>query len=274
MVDHGPNIRVLQASVDEEMESEFRILVDNKFVKYITIEGGVYEVDDMCFGPTLVTLLPPFPPGDWNLGFVARDPDTRKPCFSMVFTKELPGIISTWHPTRIDHLALCEDDKLRTGVYTVTCPSFFESRIIVAKFARFDWEIAQLEAETEAYQWIQGQGIGPTFLGHLTEQGRVIGFLIKHIPNGRRAEPEDHCLCYEVLTRLHALGIKHGDINRHNFLIHNGRGTVIDFDTASRPADLAELTAEMGELQNQLQDTSGKGGRILVSGGGSDEGSS
>lgn len=42
-------IKVLQASVDPDDESEFRILVDGRFTKYLTIDPGLYEVDDMCF---------------------------------------------------------------------------------------------------------------------------------------------------------------------------------------------------------------------------------
>lgn len=65
-------------------------------------------------------------------------------------------------------------EKLRTGVYEVTCPRF--DTFVVAKFARFEWEIQYLENETVAYEWIDGRKIGPRFLGHLTEGDRVIGF--------------------------------------------------------------------------------------------------
>lgn len=49
MADQLPSIQLLQASVDPdgETENDFRILVDNKFVKYLTIDGGIYETDDM-----------------------------------------------------------------------------------------------------------------------------------------------------------------------------------------------------------------------------------
>lgn len=61
-------LQLLQASVDPDAngESEFRLLVNNKFVKYVNIDAGLFDPDDMCFGPTLISLLPEFPPGDWN----------------------------------------------------------------------------------------------------------------------------------------------------------------------------------------------------------------
>ncbi|KAK4210313.1 hypothetical protein QBC37DRAFT_350240 [Rhypophila decipiens] len=265
MADHSPNIQVLQASVDPEYESEFHILVDNKFVKYITIDAGLYDCDDMCFAPSLLSLMPPLPPGDWNKGRISRNPKTGDPHFSAVLREQLPGITTTWHPTQIDHLELRQGRKLRTNVYEVTCPGF-SSTTVIAKFARFEWEVPQLEAETTAYSWIEGQQIGPAFLGHLTEEGRVIGFLIGQVTGCRHATPEDLPLCRSVLSRLHRLGIKHGDINKHNFLIHDERATLIDFDCASRLTSCDELDVELHDLLDQLRDTSGRGGRVVESG--------
>ncbi|KAI0007291.1 alpha-galactosidase A precursor [Xylariaceae sp. FL0662B] len=242
MADHAPNIRVLHASVDPgDDESEFRVLVDNKFVKYITIDAGLYDYDDIYFEPALLSLLPPLPPGDWNKGRISRCLETGTPHFS----------------------ALREVQKLRSNVYEVACPGF--SSTVVAKLARFEWEVPQLEAETTAYEWIEGQQVGPGFLGRLTEEGRVIGFLMARVANCRHATPEDLPLCRPVLSKLHKLGIKHGDTNKHNFLIHDGKATLIDFDIASRPASDDELEAELHKLPDQLRDTSGRGGTIVES---------
>lgn len=261
MTDALPNLQLLQASADPDNDSEFRILVDGKSIKYITIGAGIYDCDDMCFGPSLVSLLPPLPPGDWNTGRISRHAATGEAHFVTVSNEPLPGITTTWHATHIDHLELTMEDKLRSNVYLATCPRF--SSAIVVKFARFPWEISQLETETAAYEWIEGQQIAPNFLGHLTEEGRVIGFVMSHIPNCRHASPEDLQQCSLVLSKLHKLGVKHGDTNKHNFLIHNGRATLIDFENASRPDSADELDEELGELMNELRDTSGRGGRVV-----------
>lgn len=264
MTDSSPNIELLQASVDPDGadESEFRLLVNNKFVKYITIDGGLFDRDDMCFGPTLITLLPPLPPGDWNQGRVSRNATTGDVYFSAVSKTPLPGINKIWHPTQIDHLELCMGEKIRTNLYEATC-SRFDSTII-AKLARFPWEVPQLEAETTAYEWIEGHQIGPEFLGHLTEEGRVIGFIMARIPDFHHATPEDLPLCQRALSKLHQLGIKHGDTNKHNILVHDGKATLIDFDMASRTASANELEDELQGLLGQLRDTSGRGGTVIV----------
>lgn len=259
-----PNILLLQASVDPEDASEFRLLVDNKSVKYITIDAGVYDCRDMCFGPALISLLPPLPPGDWNKGRISRSPKTGDAYFSAFSKAHLPGITKTWHSTRIDYLDLREGRKIRPNVYEVNCPGF--NSTIIAKFARFEWEVPQLEAETVAYSWIEGHQVGPAFLGHLTEEGRVIGFLLGRVTDYRYATPEDFPLCHSALSKLHNFGIKHGDVNKHNFLIHDGRATLIDFDNASRLASVDELEVELRELQGQLWDTSGSEGQVVERG--------
>jgi tRNA A-37 threonylcarbamoyl transferase component Bud32 len=86
------------------------------------------------------------------------------------------------------------------------------------------------------------------------------------IADCRHATPEDFPLCLSVLSKLHKLGIKHGDINKHNFLIHDGKATLMDFDNASRLASDDELEVELHELQDQLRDTSGRGGQVVETG--------
>ena len=61
-------IELLQASVDEDSESNFRLLHRGEFVKYVTVAPKVFANEDMCFAPTLIPLLPTFPTGDWNDG--------------------------------------------------------------------------------------------------------------------------------------------------------------------------------------------------------------
>ncbi|KAI0190833.1 alpha-galactosidase A precursor [Astrocystis sublimbata] len=260
MANDSLRIKLLQASVDEDDESHFRLLINDKTVKYIIIDAGLFDTDDMCFAPSLIDLLPPFPPGDWKTGRISRNPATGDAHFASVSEEPLPGITKIWHSTTIDHLELGMPRKLRSGVYEATCPRF-GATVVVAKFARFAWEIPQLEAETEAYEWIEGHHIGPGFLGHLTEEGRVIGFLIAQITDCHHATPDDFAACDRALSRLHELGIRHGDINKHNFLVRGGEDAVlIDFDVASRLVGVNELEDESRDLMNQLHDTSGRGG--------------
>ena len=254
-------VELLQAEADDSDQSFFRLLVDGRSIKYITIDPGIYSIEDMCFGPSLVSILPNLPPGDWNDGLIARNVDHR-PHFASLCRTEFPGVRNTWHEKYVDYLELSIGRKLRTGIYEVTCSSFNDA--VVAKFARFPWEIQYMENETTAYQWISGHGIGPQFLGHLTEDGRVIGFLMEYVSGARHAGVQDVTACREVLSRLHGLGVRHGDTNRFNFLIRGSNATLIDFDTAEKCDDPDVLQQEVHNLTACLEDLSTRGGGGLL----------
>lgn len=254
-------IQLLDASVDEDDESHFRFLYQGKWVKYVTIAPALFTAEDMCFEPSLIPLMPPFPAGDWNDGYIARNPEDGLPYFARAVKTQLPGIRTPWHSTHLDHLDLVYGDRLRPGVYKATTPSI--PFAVVAKFARFAWEIDALENETVAYQWIEGKDIGPKFFGHLVEEGRIIGFVIENIANARHANPDDLTLCQTELSHLHRLGIIHGDVNQFNFLIADGHARLVDFETARKCEDPSSLETELRSLVDQLNDASGRGGTLV-----------
>lgn len=208
-------------------------------------------------------MLPSLPPGDWNEGIISRNVSSGRPYFARVTRTQLPKVTKLWHPLQIDRLEFHMGQKLRPNVYEATCPRF-DSKVIV-KFTRFSWEVPQLDAETSAYRWIENHLIGPKFLGHLAEEGRAIGFIVGRITDFHHATPEDLSLCQLTLSKLHRLGIKHGDTNKHNFLVHDRKATLIDFDFSTRCNDAKALDEEFRTPQGKLRDTSGRGGRIVVS---------
>ena len=259
----APKVHMLQASIDEDEESHFRFLADDSFVKYVTIDHGLFSPDVMAFAPALLPLLPDFPPGDWNVGRVSRDQEvTGRPVFSEWTRESLPSVRQTWKETFVDVLDLTMHEKIRTNVYRASHPTFKVP--VIAKFAIFPWEIQYMEAETRAYQWIEGCNIAPDFLGHVTEQERTVGFLLEDVPGARHATPADLALCQEAVARLHSLHIRYGDLNRHNILLSAGRAILIDFDTADKCRDVDAMRIEYEGLYDNLRDESGIGGSVMV----------
>lgn len=250
-------IRLLDVSADADEISDLRIMVDQKHIKHLTVDPGVYDNPTMCFSPWLAAALPPLPEGQWNSAHISSDPTSGTPYFSHVEITPLPGVSRLWHPLYIDYLDLQLGRKLLFNVQEATCPQI-EGKVVV-KLARFPWEIPLLEQETQAYEWIKDTGVGPTFLAHLTEEGRTIGFVMEHIANARHAEPEDLSLCKGAVDRLHQLGIKHGDVNKHNMLIRDESVTLIDFACAMQCQDPEILAAELLSLESELRDMSGRG---------------
>ncbi|OIW27480.1 hypothetical protein CONLIGDRAFT_432151 [Coniochaeta ligniaria NRRL 30616] len=261
------NVQLLATLVDsdDKDESEYRFLIDGTHVKYVTVAPGILPKDDRTFAPAVLAGLPPLPLGNWNMGHVGYDSASGEPVFLRTAEADLPGIKTIWHATCIDHLELRKLERLRQNIHIVSHPLF--DRPVVAKFTEFPWQTPYLEAETAAYQWIEGSHIGPRFLGHLTEEGRVIGFVLEYIGNARAAGPGDLAACQSVLKKLHSLGIRHGDINKHNFLVQrDGRVALLDFETAKKDASLDELEAEYQQLTKSLQDPSLRGAIRLAAG--------
>ncbi|KAI9739836.1 MAG: hypothetical protein M1835_003191, partial [Candelina submexicana] len=118
------SLHLLNLEVDNQVEeSYFRILDNDKHVKYISIDVGIYNTEDLCFEPVLLSILPPFPPGPWNVGYIAKD-DRGKPYFASTETKELPGIISTWHSVRVDYLTLHLGKSYPSHIFEASSPDF------------------------------------------------------------------------------------------------------------------------------------------------------
>ncbi|KAI0197062.1 hypothetical protein EV127DRAFT_458310 [Xylaria flabelliformis] len=244
------DIKVIAQSVDyyDQRLSRYRFLVDEKIVRYVSIAPGLFPLDVRRFGPALIVELPLFPTGDWTFGLIGSHPLSNEP---------LAGVDNAWHPTRIDHLELQEIDHSRPHVRLVTHPLF--KHPVIAKFAEFPWQIPDYVAETAAYEWLKGTGVGPKLLGHITEAGRVIGIILENVGDTRPAEPKDLKACRAALTKLHALGIKHGNIHKNNFLVRGKKVVLVDFKGAARCVDKDELEAEYRLVRAAVCDPYGWG---------------
>ncbi|KAL2867389.1 uncharacterized protein BJX67DRAFT_85035 [Aspergillus lucknowensis] len=102
-----------------------------------------------------------------------------------------------------------------------TRPTIFQSPVtttMIAKIARFEWEIPHIERGTRAYQLLEGSGLAPRFLAHIHENGRIMGLLLDKI-EGRSASIQDLDICEAALGKLHELGFLHGNVNRCNLLV-------------------------------------------------------
>ncbi|KAF3068177.1 hypothetical protein CFAM422_008014 [Trichoderma lentiforme] len=222
------NVQLLSVLVDwnDEEKGAYRFLVDGKDTKYVTVEPGVLPKDNRTFGPILIPLLPPFPPGEWNEGHVSKDP-----------------------------LKLKQVHQLRQNIHVVTHLRFDQT--LVVKFAEFPWQMPYFEAETAVYEWLDSHG--PKFIAHLIEAERVFGFVTEYVDGARFADIGDLAACQEILSRLHSLGIKHGDINKYNFLIREGKAMLVDFEASQRCNEKQELEAEYEQLEASLSDTSTRG---------------
>ncbi|KAL1880036.1 hypothetical protein Daus18300_001399 [Diaporthe australafricana] len=249
-------------------DSHFRIRCGES-VKYVIVAPETFDDDELLMA---LDCLPPLPydKDEWNFARVSRTAGDPKLHVSLDF-RPLRGLSESWHPQCIDILSLEKVNLLSVNTFecilkdepTQNDQISADSRTYVAKIARFEWEIPRLERETHAYQVIQHTDIGPRFLGHIHEQGRIIGFLLEKL-DGRPAGIEDLSQCQEVLGRYHGLGLIHGDVNRYNFIIGESRVKMVDFEHYQETSSQEQMNSEMLSLPSELEDESGRGAGFLT----------
>lgn len=237
-------------------EHQYRILLGDQ-VKYFIVDPGTYDYEVLSFPPDLLDQLPMLPPGDWTQARVFRHPGNRDLSVQVSFTT-LAGVRECWHHNVTDVLSVPLGDSIKMRVHIAS----YGSKETIAKIARFEFEIPWTETETAVYKAIDGHAIAPAFLGHLTEHGRIIGFLIEKI-EGRCASIGDLEACQTAVQRLHSLNIVHGDLNRHNFIVSSAGVTLIDFENATLNGSKEAMEKEIQELAAHLTDETGRGAGYL-----------
>lgn len=258
-------IEVLNQEIAED-EAMYRIRA-RKRVHYLTIPvhpDPVFDEFTLCRPYLLIPKLPPFPNADWTKIRVFQSPGGE--IKSDISYEPLSQIQSSWHPRHIDVLSLKRISSHNARVKEVE----FEGRTVFSKMAIFEWWIPQVERETRVYEIIAENQcpdkppIAPAFLGHLTEQGRTIGFLIENI-QGDYASLVNLPECEAALRRLHSMGLVHGDANRYNFVVERSTGHVkmIDFEHAEA-YDEEKARLEIEELKAQLTEETGRGASVMV----------
>ena len=253
----------MEVDDDDSFESEYRVQIGDQ-VKYLVISPKTFDRDTLSFP---IQSLPNLPwCGDWTVAHISRDEITGD-LRSSFSTRTLTGVKCQWHPTLVNCLELKRTQILTALTFEALSPSALptitqSSSTIIAKIARFDWEIPRIDRETRAYQLLEGSGLAPRFLGHIHENGRIIGFLLERV-EGRPASIQDLDICETVLKRLHQLGYLHGDANRFNFLIAEEGVKLIDFERLQENVTRESMHKELASLRAELTEESGRGGGFI-----------
>ncbi|KAF1359209.1 alpha-galactosidase A [Lizonia empirigonia] len=270
------SILSMEVDDDNENESEYRIRIGHK-VKYLKIAAATFDRDTLSF-PLASLPLPPYSDDNWNVAHISRDIGSGE-LRTLLSQQQLAGVQNVWHSTQVDILDLERAERLTAATFEAVVCKKTDSNTkraitlplrpkLIAKIARFEWEIPRVERETRAYQLLQQKdpALAPRFLGHIREGDRVIGLLLEKLEDRRTAAIHDLHGCEMVLERFHNLGLLHGDVNRHNFLVDNDGVKLIDFEHSQEHATEISRTLEMQNLRVELDDLSGRGaGFVLMS---------
>lgn len=248
--------------VEEASQSEYRFLVDGRFIKYLHVAPRTFlapltaRVDPFTI---LRHYIPPFPSGDWNHARLCRDEQSDSIVFTTIRKDPMGGVRNIWHPSKLIDYHFTRHGQLREGVHVCTHPGVNSGQPVVVKYAVWPWCIFDIEAETSMYQRLNEMGLTPRFLGHLVDgedPERVYGTVTKFFPDGRPAGPHDFDACHRTLSRLHFAGVVHRSLSRFSFIVQSGNQNVMlmDFERGSSRWDDSEAQAEIDNLASTLQD--------------------
>ncbi|KAI0867400.1 alpha-galactosidase A [Hypoxylon argillaceum] len=259
---------ILSMSVDDDdsVESEYRLRIGNQ-VKYLVISPGAFDRDTLSLP---LQSLPPLPYNEkWTVANISRDKTSGELKTSIV-NRTLAGVKCQWNHNKVDCLELEKTKQLTAMVFEAVSHSILPITLpsratMIAKIARFEWELPRIEQETRADQLLKGYGLAPRFLAHVHENGRIVGFLLEKI-EGRSASIQDLSVCEAALRKLHKLGLVHGDVNRYNFLITEEGAKLIDFECLRENASPESMSKELENLRAELVDESGRGGGFIFEG--------
>lgn len=258
-----PVILSMEVDDDDSFESEYRLRIGNQ-IKYLIISPGTLDRDTLSFP---VQFLPKFPYNEeWTVAHISRD-ETSGDLKASISNRTLAGVRYQWHPTRFDCLELEKTKQITAMAFEAVSHSILPTTLpspatMIAKIARFEWELPRIEQETRAYQLLEGSGLAPRFLGHIHENGRIMGFLLEKI-EGRCASFQDLSICKTALGKLHELGLIHGDVNRYNFLVTEEGEKLLDFECLLENAGPSSMCKELENLRAELVDESGRGGGFI-----------
>jgi predicted Ser/Thr protein kinase len=261
-----PTILSMEVDDDDSFESEYRVRIGNQ-VRYLVISPGTFDRDTLSFP---LQSLPPLPDNEeWTVAKISRDKASGNLETSFL-KRTLPGVKCEWHHTKVDCLELEKTEQLTAMAFEAVSHSALLTNLpsqptMIAKIARFEWEQPRIEQETRAYQLLEGSGLAPRFLGHIHENGRIMGILLEKL-EGRSASLQDLSVCAAALGKFHKLGFVHGDVNRYNFIVTEEGVKLIDFERFQEGASPEAMRRELESLRAELVDESGRGGGFIFHG--------
>lgn len=241
-------------------------MVTQGIVRYVTVRFGVFDMDTLRMPSRLIPSLPELPRyPNWKQMDI--EPSVIQGNEVHVSVRETPlrAIANVWHPQLINILLLPFKVRLTEDVYETS----WLGRPAIMKVSLFGKRMDEFEVES----WANGcvtryqdanpamKPLIPKFLGHITENGRVIGFLMEKFI-GRHATAQDLPHCQELLVRLHNAGLLHRDPCRYNFLLDEAdseNARIIDLEHAHEYNDVdSQLELRHMEYMFNHNDSDGR----------------
>jgi hypothetical protein len=252
-----PNAKVLaiQREVADRGHS-LRVLVNDgeqKAIKYVFLESAALPADYHSRSKPVSINLPRLRLGDWDEAYIHLDRHTRTYSISNTTRRSHLELMGFWHPRKIDYLEFTKVETLQPDRLQVVTHADFDAPVLI-KIASFPSDVPSLKREAMSYRLLQGSGATPEYLGHVTENGRAIGFISEYIEEVLSIRGRNKQGCLAALHSLHQRGIAHGDAHDGNCLIRkNGSSVLIDFELSVETWSREEFERDLDIMGRCIQ---------------------
>ncbi|ROV94396.1 hypothetical protein VSDG_05976 [Cytospora chrysosperma] len=270
---HRPDIKPTLRFFVESLRDGSTVKNSIKYLTLHQVKGHGIRYDPSFFTSELFQKSEPFsfPNGNWNHGTVSffKEEDYDEEGVYYIWAgvvndaymslpvldpkaiwPEIPVVeyVDLSHPK----ISLRETTPIGTSdrIRVVTHEDFkdHETKLVMKIWPSPMCNTDGIEREMMAYRACNGKDITPKFLGHVAEEGRIIGMLIEYIEGAHKpSNEEEKELCRQELDRFHRLtGWHRNPMENHkgNFIIKDGSVYIIDLARAYTPEDVASKGSE------------------------------
>lgn len=157
-----------------------------------------------------------------------------------------------WHPRRIELMELVKFKTIQPGRLEIVQHPEFGSSPVLAKIGDVH--------EGTWYRLLYDLKVTPHFLGHVIQNGRIVGFLTEYLEGQEektaiKRRPSRKEACLTALRRMHARGIVHGDAHGENCLgRRDGSAVLIDFELSVETSSQAEFDRDLWIMSHTVSD--------------------
>lgn len=169
-----------------------------------------------------------------------------------------PYQISGWHPRKVELHDLVPIHTIQPRrLEVVLHHAEFGQTPVLAKLAASPKDLPSLSHEDAMYRLLYGLDVTPRFLGLVTTDGRIVGFLTEYV------EPHETSFssgskfraCLAALRKMHTRGIAHGDAHGENCLMRgDGSAVLIDFELTLETSAQAEFDRDLWIMMHTAGD--------------------
>lgn len=156
-----------------------------------------------------------------------------------------------WHPRIIDTSEFIEVESIQPGRLELVRHHHFGETPVLLKVAD--------SHEAMIYRLLYDLGVTPSFLGHVTQGGMVIGFITdfvaKHEESPVLGSSSRREACLAALRLMHARGIAHRDAHGENCLLRDdGSAALIDFELSTETSSREYFDRDKWIMYHTIQD--------------------